>query len=170
MPRMNGFGGAAAPGATDLRYDDIKIYPWAGTVVLDADPDYTYGTEKSTALTVYQEVAYYDYDEETADIESIFVNLIWAQKITGAGSGKVKWQIASGTNAAPGAYADITDEVSETLDVYQDKGRSGVIHNITNCPTQTPFTIRCVVKNVDATTAEAKVKSNSYIRVACRRT
>jgi hypothetical protein len=90
-------------------------------------------------------------------------------KVTGSGTGKVKWQIASGSHALPGTYVDITDEVTETLDVYSDHARSGVIHKITGAPTQTPFTIRCLVANVNATSAEAKIKSNSYIRVAYKR-
>lgn len=150
-------------------YGDIKVYPWAADAVLDADPDYTYTTEVSEAGTAYVEVGHFDFDEDKADIKGIFVNLVWGQKITGAGSGLVKWQMASGSNASPGAYADITDEVSETLTEYDDHGRSGIVHKITGVPSQTPFTIRCLVKNVDATSMEAKIKSNSYIRVAYKR-
>ncbi|GAH49692.1 unnamed protein product, partial [marine sediment metagenome] len=106
---------------------------------------------------------------DEADIKGVFVNLVWAQKITGAGSGLVKWQVASGSNASPGAYVDITDEVSETVTDYNDKARSGVIHKITDFSSQMPITIRCLVKNVDATSAEAKIKSNSYIRAAYKR-
>jgi len=153
-----------------LIYGDIKVYPWAGTGVLDADPDYTYGTEKSEAGTSFVEVGHYDFAELAGDIESIFVNLVWAQKITGTGSGEVKWQIASGTNASPGSYVDITDAESVSLTPYGDYGRSGVVHKITNLTSTVPFTIRCLVRNVDATSAEAKIKSNSYIRVTYKRT
>jgi hypothetical protein len=123
----------------------------------------------SEAGTDYVEVGYYDFSEEKADIHSIFVNLVWAMKITGAGSGKVKWQIASGSHATPGAYADITDESTETSAIYLDHGRSGIVTKITGMPTQTPFTIRCLVANVNATSAEAKIKSNTYIRVGYKR-
>ena len=157
------------PIAAPTSLGDIKVYPWAADAVLDADPDYTYTDEVSQNLVDWKEVGYFDFDEDTADIKSIFVNLVWAQKITGTGSGKVKWQAASGSHASPGTYVDITDEVTETLTEYSDHGRSGVIHRITNMPTQTPFTIRCLLANVDATSAEAKIKSNSYIRVAYRR-
>jgi hypothetical protein len=150
-------------------YADVKVYPWAGSAVLDADPDYSYTSEVSQAGTDWAEVGYFDFNEEKADIKSIFVNLVWAMKITGTGTGKVKWQIASGSHASPGTYVDITDEVTETLDAYSDHARSGVIHKITGAPTQTPFTIRCLVANVNATSAEAKIKSNSYIRVAYKR-
>jgi len=169
------YGLVAIRGAIDTisvltpSYGDIKVYPWAGSVVLDADPDYTYTDEVSQSGTEWAEVGYFDFDEDTADIKSIFVNLVWAQKVTGTGTGKVKWQIASGSHASPGTYVDITDEVTETGTSYVDKGRSGVIHKITNMPTQTPFTIRCLVANVDATSAEAKIKSNSYIRVTYKR-
>jgi len=138
------YGLVAIRGAIDTisvltpSYGDIKVYPWAGSVVLDADPDYTYTDEVSQSGTEWAEVGYFDFDEDTADIKSIF-------------------------------YVDITDEVTETGTSYVDKGRSGVIHKITNMPTQTPFTIRCLVANVDATSAEAKIKSNSYIRVTYKR-
>lgn len=151
-------------------YADIKVYPFAGTVVLDADPDYTYTSAVSEAGTSYVKVAHFDFNEGSANIKSIFVNLVWAQKITGAGSGKTKWQIASGTNASPGSYVDITDEVSETNTSYSDQGRSGVVHSITSLTTTMPFTIRLVVKNVNATSAEAKVKSNTYIRASYKGT
>lgn len=150
-------------------YGDIKVYPWAADAVLDADPDYTYTAEVSEAGTSYVEVGHFDFDEDKADIKGIFVNLVWGQKIYGSGFGLVKWQMASGSNASPGAYADITDEVSENLSTYSDHGRSGIVHKITGVPSQTPFTIRCVVKNVDAISAQAKIKSNSYIRVAYKR-
>ena len=152
-----------------LKYADIKVYPWAGTVVLDADPDYTYTVEVSQAGVAYKEVDHFDFDSIAGDIKSVFVHLVWAMKITGAGSGKVKWQIASGSNASPGAYVDITDEVTETIGAYSDHGRSGIVHKITNIATTVPFTIRCLVANIDATSAEAKIKSNSYIRVAYKR-
>jgi len=150
-------------------YEDIKVYPWAGTAVLDDDPAYSYTAEVSEVGTDYVEVGYFDFDEDEADIKGVFVNLVWAQKITGAGSGKVKWQAASGSHASPGEYVDITDEVSETLTDYNDHARSGVIHKITDFSSQMPITIRCMVKNVDATSAEAKIKSNSYIRAAYKR-
>jgi len=150
-------------------YGDIKVYPWAADAVLNADPDYSYTAEVSEGGTDYVEVGHFDFDEDKADIKGIFVNLVWGQKIYGLGFGLVKWQMASGSNASPGAYADITDEVSENLSSYSDHGRSGVVHKITGVPSQTPFTIRCVVKNVDAISAQAKIKSNSYIRVAYKR-
>ena len=151
-------------------YGDIKVYPWAGSGVLDADPTYSYTDEVSQSGTEWAEVGYFDFDEDLAEIKSIFVNLVWAMKVTGAGSGKAKWQIAPGTHDSPtGPYVDITDEVTETSTEYSDHGRSGVIHRITGVPSQTPFTIRLVIANVDATSVEAKIKSNSYIRVTYRR-
>jgi hypothetical protein len=146
-------------------YGEVLHYPFAAPTVIDADPAFTYSSEVSEADGIYKEVGYFDFDENVGDIKSIFVNFVWAQKITGAGSGKVKWQVASGSNGSPGTYVDITDEVSCALTVYTDFARSGVIHLITGAPTKTPFTIRCLVKNDGATSAEAKIKSNSYIRV-----
>lgn len=145
-------------------YGDVNVYPWAGTGVLDGDPAWSYTAEVSEGAGVYTEVGYFDFEEE-GDLESLFANLVWAQKITGAGSSKVKWQIASGSNADPGTYVDITDETSFGIGAYSDFGRSGVVHKITGAPSEAPFTIRCLVKNVGATSAEAKIKSNSYLRV-----
>jgi len=68
----------------------------------------------------------------------------------------------------PDFEIDITDEVSETSTSYVDKGRSGIVHKITGLTTTTPFTIRCLVKRGTATSAEAKVKSNAYLRVTYR--
>lgn len=165
-----GSGGGGGGGAVLApSYGDNTIYPWASTAALNDDPAYSYTTEVSQSSTSYTTVAYYDFNEELSDIATIFVNLIWAMKITGSGTGKVKWQIASGTNASPGTYVDITDEPTETLSSYVDHARSGAVTKITSLPTQTPFTIRCLVANVSATSAEAKVKSNSYIRIAYQR-
>jgi len=150
-------------------YADIKVYPFAGSTVLDGDPDLTYTSEVSQTLTSWKEVGYFDFNEVPSNIKSIFVNLVWAMKITGSGSGKVKWQIASGTHENPSTYVDITDEVSESGTSYTDKGRSGIVHKITNLTTTLPFTIRCLVANVDATSAEAKIKSNTYVRVSYKR-
>jgi len=153
-------GGGGAVG-----WDNVICYPWAGTVVLDEDPDLTYTSEVSESAGVYTEVAWFDFDIPTGSIKSIFAHLIWAMKITGSGTGYVKWQIASGSHASPGTWVDITDEVSTDLTSYGDKARSGVIHKITNLTTTTPLTIRCLVKRGTATSAEAKVKSNTYLRV-----
>jgi len=91
-------------------------------------------------------------------------------KVTGTGSGKAKWQIAPGTHDSPtGSYIDITDEIIETSTEYSDHGRSGVIHKIVGVPSQTPFTIRLVIANINADSVEAKIKSNSYIRIAYKR-
>ena len=147
-------------------YNDVVVYPFAGSDLLTADPLFTYTPEVSNASTDWAEVAYFDFDEVSADIKSIFVNLVWAMKVTGTGSGKVKWQIASGTHANPGTYVDITDEVSTSFTDYVEVGRSGTIHKISGVPTTTPFTIRCISANINATSVEAKVKSNTYIRVA----
>lgn len=147
-------------------YNDVTVYPFAGSSLLTADPTFDYTAEVSNASTAYVEVGYFDFDEVSADIKSIFVNLVWAMKVTGTGSGKVKWQIAPGTHANPGTYVDITDEVTVSGTAYVDYGRSGVITHIAGVPTATPFTIRCLVANVNATSCEAKIKCNTYIRVA----
>ena len=150
-------------------YGEILVYPFAAGIVLDADPAFTYTSEVSEEAGQYKEVGYFDFDEDVGDIKSIFENLVWAQKITGVGSSKVKWQIASGSHDSPGTYVDLTDEVSCALPDYADFGRSGLIHKITGVPANTPFTISCLVKNVGATSAEAKIKSNTYMRVTYKR-
>jgi hypothetical protein len=154
--------------AARRRFSDIVVYPFAGSDTLTADPTFTYTTEVSNSSTSWAEVAWFDFDEIDGDIVSLFVNLVWAMKVTGTGSGKVKWQVAPGTHANPGTYVDITDEVSTTSTSYTDYGRSGTIHKIPGAPAKTPFTIRCLSANVDATSVEAKVKSNTYVRVALR--
>jgi len=151
-------GGAAG-------WENVICYPWAGTVVLDEDPDLTYTSEVSENAGSYIEVAWFDFDMPSGSIKSIFAHLIWAMKVTGSGTGLVKWQIASGSHASPGTWVDITDEVSTDLISYGDKSRSGIIHKITGITTTTPFTIRCLVKKGTATSAEAKIKSNTYLRV-----
>jgi len=153
-------GGGAAAG-----WQNCICYPWAGVVVLDEDPDLTYTSEVSENAGTYVEVAWFDFDLPAGSIKSIFAHLIWAMKVTGSGTGYVKWQIASGSHATPGTWVDITDEVSTSATAYGDKSRSGVAHKITNLTTTTPFTIRCLVKKGTATSAEAKVKSNTYLRV-----
>jgi len=156
--KPSGGGGAAG-------WQNCICYPWAGIAVLDEDPDFTYTSEVSENAGNYIEVAWFDFDIPAGTIKSIFANLVWAMKITGSGTGYVKWQIASGSHASPGTWVDITDEVSTDLVSYSDKSRSGIIHKITNLTTTTPFTIRCLVKKGTATSAEAKVKSSTYLRV-----
>ena len=153
-------GGEGAVG-----WENVVCYPWAGTVVLDEDPDLTYTSEVSESAGSYVEVAWFDFDMPTGTIKSIFAHLVWAMRVTGSGTGFVKWQIASGSHASPGTWVDITDEVSTELTSYGDKSRSGVVHKITGITTTTPFTVRCLVKKGTATSAEAKVKSNTYLRV-----
>jgi len=156
--KPTGGGGAAG-------WQNCICYPWAGTVVLDEDPDLTYTSEVSENAGTYTEVAWFDFDIPAGNIKSIFAHLVWAMKVTGSGTGLVKWQIASGSHATPGTWVDITDEVSTQATSYGDKARSGIIHKITSLTTTTPFTIRCLVKKGTATSAEAKVKSNTYLRV-----
>jgi len=154
-------GGAAG-------WENVVCYPWAGTPVLSDDPFLSYTTEVTESAGVYTEVGWFDFDMPSGAIKSIFAHLVWAQKVTGAGTGQVKWQIASGSHASPGTWVDITDEVSTDLISYGDKSRSGIIHKITGITTTTPFTIRCLVKKGTATSAEAKIKSNTYLRVTCK--
>lgn len=146
-------------------WENVVCYPWAGTAVLSDDPFLSYTTEVSDATGVYVEAAWFDFDMPAGTIKSIYAHLVWAQKVTGAGTGQVKWQIASGSHASPGTYMDITDEVSVEATSYVDRSRSGVVHKITGLTTTTPFTIRCLVKKGTATSAEAKVKSNTYLRM-----
>jgi len=153
-------GGGAAAG-----WENVVCYPWGGTAVLSADPFLSYTDEVSENAGVYAEVAWFDFDMPAGTIKSIFAHLVWAQKVTGSGNGLVKWQIASGPHAAPGTWVDITDEVSESSTSYVDKGRSGIAHRITGLTLTTPFTIHCLVKKGTATSAQAKVKSNTYLRV-----
>jgi len=155
----------AAGGGGVAGWDNVICYPWAGTSVLDEDPDLTYTSEVSENAGSYVEVAWFDFDMPSGAIKSIFAHLIWAMKVTGSGTGLVKWQIASGSHASPGTWVDMTDEVSTEATSYGDKARSGIIHKITSLTTTTPFTIRCLVKKGTATSAEAKVKSNTYLRV-----
>jgi len=156
--KPTGGGGAAG-------WENVICYPWAGTSVLSDDPFLSYTIEVSESAGVYTEVGWFDFDMPAGTIKSIFANLVWAQKVTGAGTGQVKWQIASGSHASPGTWVDITDEVSTDLISYGDKSRSGIIHKITGITTTTPFTIRCLVKKGTATSAEAKIKSNTYLRI-----
>jgi len=153
-------GGGAAAG-----WDNVVCYPWAGTAVLSADPFLSYTAEVSDASGVYVEVTYFDFDMPAGTVKSVYANLVWAMKVTGAGNGQTKWQVASGSHVAPGTYYDITDEVAEISTSYVDKTRSGIAHKITNFPTTTPFTVRCLVKKGTATSCEAKIKSNTYFRV-----
>jgi hypothetical protein len=153
-------GGGAAAG-----WENVICYPWGGTAVLSADPLYDYNAEVSDATGVYVEAYYFDFDFPAGTIKSVFANLVWAMKITGAGNGQTKWQVASGSHASPGTYYDITDENSETATIYSDHSRSGVIHKITNFPTTTPFVVRLMVKKGTATSTETKIKSNTYFRV-----
>jgi hypothetical protein len=156
----SGGGGGAAAG-----WENVVCYPWAGTAVLSADPLYTYTDEVSENAGSYAEVAWFDFDMPAGTIKSVFANLVWAVKITGSGTGLSKWQVASGSHASPGTYYDITDEISANSATYNDFSRSGVAQKITDFPTSTPFTVRCLVKRGTATSAEAKVKCNTYFRV-----
>jgi hypothetical protein len=153
-------GGGAASG-----WENVVCYPWGGTAVLSADPLYDYNAEVSDATGSYVEAYYFDFDMPAGNIKSVFANLVWAMKITGAGNGYTKWQVASGSHASPGTYYDMTDEHTETATIYSDHSRSGVIHKITNFPTTTPFVVRLMVKKGTATSAETKIKSNTYFRV-----
>lgn len=143
---------------------EFLVYPFAGTVVLDADPDYTYGSELAIDNNDYTELAYWELNK-SVDILSVFANFVWAVKSDEGQSIYTKWQIKSGLHGEGGSYIDVTDEVTETSTGYQDKGRSGVISKITSFPTTAPFTLRLVGhKAVAGTGGDAKIKSNSYLR------
>jgi hypothetical protein len=133
--------------------------------VLSADVLYTYTTEVSESAGEYVEVAWFDFDMPAGTVKSVFANLVWAVKITGSGTGLSKWQVATGSHASPGTYYDITDEITANAVSYNDFSKSGVAQKITDFPTTTPFTVHCLVKKGTATSAEAKVKSNTYFRV-----
>ena len=151
-------GGAAG-------WENVVCYPWGGTAVLSADPLYDYTSEASDNTGSYVEAFYFDFDLPAGTVKSVFSNLIWAMKITGAGNGYSKWQVASGSHASPGTYYAFTNEHTEVLTAYQDHSRSGIIHKITDFPTTTPFVVRLVHKKGTATSVESKVKSNTYFRV-----
>jgi hypothetical protein len=155
----------AAGGSGGTGWENVICYPWGGTAVLSADPLYDYNAEVSDATGTYVEAYYFDFDMPAGNIKSVFANLIWGMKITGAGNGQTKWQVASGSHASPGTYYDFSDEHTETATIYSDHSRSGVLHKITNFPTTTPFTVRLMVKKGTATSAETKIKSNTYFRV-----
>jgi hypothetical protein len=160
----------AAGGGGAAGWENVICYPWGGTAVLSADPLYDYNAEVSDATGSYVEAYYFDFDMAAGNIKSVFANLVWAMKITGVGNGQTKWQVASGSHASPGTYYDFTDEVSETATIYSDHSRSGVIHKITNFPTTTPFVVRLMVKKGTATSAETKIKSNTYFRATFKAT
>jgi hypothetical protein len=146
-------------------WQNCVTYPFAGTTVLSADPLYSYTAEVSDSSGVYVEVAWFDFDLPIGTIKSIFANLVWACKITGSGTALTKWQLSGGSHASPDGWVDITDEITESNTGYDDLARSGVLHKIAGLTTATPFTVRCLVKKGTATSAEAKVKSNTYFRV-----
>jgi hypothetical protein len=157
----SGGGGGGGSGL----WQNCVTYPFAGTAVLSADPLYSYTSEVSDDAGVDTEVGWFDFDLSTGAIKSIFANLVWACKVTGAGNGLTRWQLSGGSHGSPDGWVDITDEISQTSTSYDDFARSGVLHKITNLATTTPFTIRCLVKNSTATSTEGKVKSNTYFRV-----
>jgi hypothetical protein len=157
----SGGGGGGGSGL----WQNCVTYPFAGTAVLSADPLYSYTSEVSDDAGVDTEVAWFDFDLPTGTIKSIFANLVWACKVTGAGNGLTRWQLSGGSHASPDGWLDITDEITQTNTSYDDFARSGALHKITNLATTTPFTIRCLVKKSTATSAEGKVKSNTYFRV-----
>lgn len=156
---------ASAGGTGGSGWENVICYPWGGTAVLSADPLYDYPSEASDNTGSYVEAFYFDFDMPSGTIKSIFANLVWGMKITGAGNGYAKWQVASGSHASPGTYYDFSDEHTETASIYSDHSRSGIIHKITNFPTTTPFVVRLVIKKGTATSVQAKIKSNTYFRV-----
>jgi hypothetical protein len=146
-------------------WQNCVCYPWAQTAVLSDDPLYDYTAEVSDNSGSLVPIGYFDFDLPVGTIKSIFANLIFAVKITGAGNGTFKWQLSKGTNASPVGYVDITDTFTETSVNYNDRSRSGVIHKITSITTDTPFTVRAVMQKGTATSVEGKIKCNTYFRV-----
>jgi hypothetical protein len=157
----SGGGGGGGSGL----WQNCVTYPFAGTAVLSADPLYSYTSEVSDNAGVDTEVGWFDFDLPTGTIKSIFANLVWACKVTGAGNGLTRWQLSGGSHASPDAWVDITDEITQTNTGYDDFARSGVLHKITSLATTTPFTVRCLIKCGTATSTEGKLKSNTYFRV-----
>jgi hypothetical protein len=154
-----------AGGSLSGSWTELVSYPFGGANILSQDPLYDYTSEVSESSGSYTCVGYVDFDFPAGTIKSIFANLVWAAKETGGGAALTKWQIATGSHASPGSYVDITDEVSVSIGSYSDQGRSGVISAITSCPTATPFTVQCLVKKSGGTSAQAKIKSNTYFRI-----
>lgn len=145
---------------------EFLVYPFAAAAVLDGDPDYTYGSELAIDNNDFTELAYWELNK-SVDILSVFANFVWAVKSDDSEDITTKWQVKSGLHGAGGTYYDVTDAIVSTGILFSDLGRSGVINKISNFPSSAPITIHLVGKKAAVGTGgDAKIKSNTYIRIS----
>ncbi len=102
----------------------------------------------------------------TITVVSIFYELHWQMKITGAGTGNAKLQISGdgGSN-----WVDVTDDITETGTSYVDKTRIGVGRHITTITKGSNQLQLRLVTWSNATSVETKIRSDSYIWLACKK-
>ena len=95
-------------------------------------------------------------------VVSIFYELRWQMKLTGAGTAYVKWQISGDGGAT---WVDITDNITETDTNYVNKIRIGVGKHIPIITAGSDQLQLRVCAWTDATSVEIKVRCDCNIRL-----
>lgn len=158
--------------------DDVVIYPVAedqGTTEISDDGS-------SPALTAQVSKAHANEGAGEADpnwsedidfeqfgtntVISIFYELHFQMKITGAGTGNAKFQISGDGGST---WVDVTDDVTETGTSYADKTRIGVGRHITTITAGSNQLQLRLVTWGNATSVETKVRSDSYMRISIKK-
>lgn len=160
-------------------FPEIVIYPVAediGTTEVDDDgtsPALTAEVSETNANEAAGETTpnwSEDIDFETYGVITVIAihyNLRWQQKRTAGTTSSAKWQISGDGGTT---WVDVTDNVTEVGAVYADKTRIGVGRHITTIkPGSNQLQLRLCAWT-DGTSVETKVRSDSYIRLAIKKT
>jgi len=146
----------------------VKEYLLGAAVALTGDP--TVSTEAgTTSSATYTDVWNRDFTPNAGTLLSLFVSLHWTlQEAGGTGAAHSYWEIATGSNASPGAYVALTDVLDAlAAGALVDGDRSGSIELIATVP----FTIRLMAKDDNADgAANITVKSSSFVEYGYERT
>ena len=147
---------------------EIEEYLLGAAVALTGDP--TVSTEAgTTGSATYTDVWHGDFTPNAGTLLSLFVSLHWTlQEVGGSGAAHSYWEIATGSNASPGAYIALTDVLDAlAAGALVNGDRSGSIELIATVP----FTIRLMAKDDNADgAANITVKSSSFVKYAYERT
>lgn len=103
----------------------------------------------------------------TLTIISIYYELHWQMKVTGAVTGYAKWQISRDGGAN---WVDVTDNVAEAGVAYVNKTRIGVgVHIPTVVAGVNQLRLRVAAWQSAAGSVETRIRSDSYLRVTYRK-
>ena len=161
-----------------LEVQEVVIYPAAedrATTELDGDgtsPNYLaessqLNADEAAGMASPAWTEDIDFEQnDTITIISIYAELRWAQKQTGGGTSTVKMQISGDGGSS---WVDISNDVTETGTSYVDKTRAGVGRWITAITAGANKLQLRLVQWGGVTSSEVKLREDSYIRLAYRK-